>query len=170
MRNTTMKTLIIYDSLYGNTGKVAQAVAKGLVGEVKILRVSETSAADLRSADVLIVGSPTHGGRPSQAMQQFLNAIPAHALGNVRAAAFDTGMPMDNKQGFIRFIVKFFGYASKRLASILKSKGAIIVAAETFFVLGKEGPLKQGELERAAAWAQGIIGTANRQPNLDSIR
>ena len=36
-----MKSLIIYDSIYGNTEKIAQAIGEGLTGEVKVVRVGE---------------------------------------------------------------------------------------------------------------------------------
>ena len=83
-----------------------------------------------------------------------LKKISSDGLENIRAAAFDTSMPVDEQKTFLRFIIKFFGYASKRIAKILTSKGANVVAAETFFVLGKEGPLKDGELERAKEWTK----------------
>jgi len=54
--------------------------------------------------------------------------------------------------------LKIFGFAADRIAKNLKDKGAnLVVPAEGFFVNGKEGPLKAGELERAAAWAKTLI-------------
>jgi len=51
-----------------------------------------------------------------------------------------------------------FGYAAGRIANNLKKKGGILIASpEGFFVTGGQGPLKEGELERAAAWAKGIL-------------
>ncbi|MDD5039576.1 MAG: flavodoxin family protein [Patescibacteria group bacterium] len=152
-----MKALIIYDSLYGNTEKIARTIGAALGGGTRVLKVNEASAAETNACELLIIGSPTHGGRPSQPMQQFLNQIPAGALTSIRAAAFDTGNTPEGQGGLIRIVIKFFGYASKRIAGILKSKGAIAVAAETFFVLGKEGPLKDGEVERAQGWAKKLI-------------
>jgi hypothetical protein len=53
--------------------------------------------------------------------------------------------------------MRFFGYASTRIAKALKKHGANVVAAETFFVHGKEGPLVDGEIDRAKAWANQVI-------------
>jgi flavodoxin len=56
-----MKTLVIYDSVYGNTEKIAQAIAEELLaqGEVTIRRVGEVSLEQLSRIDLLVVGSPT---------------------------------------------------------------------------------------------------------------
>ncbi|PIY97163.1 MAG: flavodoxin/nitric oxide synthase [Candidatus Kerfeldbacteria bacterium CG_4_10_14_0_8_um_filter_42_10] len=152
-----MAILIAYDSIYGNTKKIAEAIAAAVPGEMKLLQVKAANAKELESGDVLIVGSPTHGGRPSQSTHQFLNGIAPGTLKNIRAAAFDTGILADGQKAFMRLIIKFFGYASKRIAQALRTKGANIIGAETFFVLGKEGPLKEGELARAVSWIKGVL-------------
>ncbi len=91
-----MKALIIYDSVYGNTEKIARAIAGAITpfGEVKVLRAGEASPSDLGSIDLLIVGSPTQGGKPTPAIQEFLNKIPANALRNINVASFDTRVKM----------------------------------------------------------------------------
>ncbi len=151
-----MKSLVIYDSQYGNTEKIARVIGEALGSGTRVVRAAEAPVAELQKYGLLVVGSPTHGGRPSQPMQQFLNQIPSGTLTNVRTATFDTGIPTESQKRFIRFIIKFFGYAAKRIAATLRAKGATIVAAETFFVLGKEGPLKEGEADRAASWARNL--------------
>ena len=46
-------------------------------------------------------------------------------------------------------------YAAERIAKDLVKKGGRLVAEpEGFIVENKEGPLKQGELERASKWAK----------------
>ena len=147
-----MKALIVYDSVYGNTEKIARAIAGALApsAEVKVLRPAEASPTDLKSVDLLIVGSPTQGGRPTKAIQEFLNKLPESAVKGVNVAAFYTR--------FTTKLVAIFGYGAGKIADSLKKKGSnLIVAPEPFFVKGREGPLKEGELERAAAWAKGIL-------------
>ncbi len=146
-----MRTLIIYDSVYGDTEKIARAIAGAITqfGEVKVLRVGEAAPSDLGSIDLLIVGSPTQGGKPTPAVQEFLSKIPANALKNISVASFDTRIKM--------FVAKLFGYAAGRIADSLRGKGGKLVAPpEGFIVKGNEGPLKEGELERAADWAKKI--------------
>jgi flavodoxin I len=144
-----MKTLIIYDSLYGNTEKTAQAIGGALTGEVTVLRAGEVNLSNLGRGDLLVVGSPTQGGRPTKVMQEFLNNIPANALKSVNVATFDTRVQTK--------IAVVFGYAAGKIANSLKKKGATLVATpEGFFVQSTKGPLKEGELERAASWAKSI--------------
>jgi len=145
-----MKALIVYDSVYGNTEKIARAIAEAITpsGEVKVLRAGEANPSELESIDLLIVGSPTHGGRPTPAVQNLLNKVPE--LQGINVAAFDTRIPTK--------LVKVFGYAAGRIANNLKKKsGTLIASPEGFFVTGGQGPLKEGELERAAGWAKGIL-------------
>jgi len=58
-----MKTLIVYDSAYGNTEKVARAIGDAVMGEVEVLRVGEVNSSELKIYDLLIFGSPTQGGQ-----------------------------------------------------------------------------------------------------------
>jgi len=147
-----MKALIVYDSLYGNTEEIARAVDGALTpaGEVKVLRVGEANPSECASVDLLIVGSPTQGGKATPAIQEFLSKIPANALKNVSVTSFDTRVKI--------IVARVFGYAAGRIADSLKDKGGHIAAPpEGFIVKGGKGPLKQGELERAASWAKGIL-------------
>ena len=63
-----IKTLIVYDSVYGNTEKIAKAIGDAIIDEVKVLRVGEVNISELKTFNLLIVGSPTQGGRPTPAM------------------------------------------------------------------------------------------------------
>jgi flavodoxin I len=147
-----MKALVVYDSVNGNTEKIARAVAEALArsGKSRVLRAGEAQSADMKAIDLLVVGSPTLGGRPTPAIQEFLKRIPAEALRNLRVASFDTRMKM--------FIARLFGYAADRIAVTLKEKGGSPARApEGFIVKGRAGPLADGELERAAAWAKAIL-------------
>jgi flavodoxin len=84
------------------------------------------------------------------AVQSFLSKIPELSLKGVSVAAFDTRIS--------KKIVGVFGYAAGRIAGNLKKKGGTLVTSpEGFFVAGGQGPLKEGELERAAGWAKGTL-------------
>jgi len=147
-----MKTLIVYDSVYGNTEKIAGAMAEAITasGEVKVLRAGEANPSELESLDLLIVGSPTHGGRPMPAVQDFLNKVTQQSLEGIKVAAFDT-------RAMSKF-AKIFGNAAGRIGGHLTKKGGALVASpDGFFVTGTKGPLKEEEPERAAAWAKGIL-------------
>ncbi|MQY58626.1 MAG: hypothetical protein GH144_03310 [Clostridia bacterium] len=155
-----MKALIIYDSKFGNTEKIARAISEAVtpLGEVKILRASQANPSELASIDFLIVGSPTHGGRPTRATKEFLKKIPANALKNVGVTSFDTRFSAKDKGVGIRILLRIFGYAAGRITNSLEGKGGYLAAEpEGFIVEDSEGPPKKGELERAATWAKGIL-------------
>src|SRR4030042_543764 len=114
-----MKTLVVYDSLYGNTETVAQAIGATLTGGVKVLRVGEVDISKLSTFDLLIVGSPTHGGRASPPMREFLDKVQAPALQGTNVAAFDTRHSSK--------LTVIFGYAAGRIAASLKKKGGTLV-------------------------------------------
>ena len=155
-----MKALIVYDSFFNNTEQIARAIGEGLggEGEVGIIRVSEAKPEQLPRVDILIVGSPTRAFRPSPATSAFLRGIPREGLVGVKVAAFDTGLAMDDiGSPVLRFLVRIFGYAAKPISGKLKGKGGeVIVPPEGFFVAGTKGPLKEGELQRAADWGKRI--------------
>jgi flavodoxin len=151
-----MKILVIYDSLHGNTERIALAMGNALTGEVRVSRVGHVSTAELSGFDLLIVGSPTHGCRPSPPMKEFLDEVQAAGLEGVKVAAFDT-----RTAGRLSGI--FGGFAGARIAKSLSKKGgAPIGSPEGFLVEGIKGPLLEGELERASAWARNIVESAER--------
>ena len=145
-----MKALVVYDSVYGNTGTIAEAIGDAIAGEVQVLRSSNALASDLEGIELLIVGAPTHGGRPTDGVQAFLDATPAGALTGVTVAGFDTRLTA-------RW-VRIFGYAAPKIAAALQDKGGLVGGEPgDFFVKGRRGPLVAGEKERAAAWAKAIV-------------
>ena len=147
-----MKTLVIYDSLFGNTEKVAKAIGSSIKGS-KVLNVGKVKLQELNSYDLLIVGSPTHGGRPSQPIQSFLNDIPNSQLKGVKVAAFDTRFSYEDHGLGLKFVMKVLNFAASRIADTLKKKGGEeITSPMGFIVEGKEGPLKKDELEKALSW------------------
>jgi flavodoxin I len=159
-----MKAMVVYDSAFGNTEKVAQAIglALGPMEDVKTVRVGNVKPEQLAGLTLLIVGSPTQKFSPLGTITSFLKGIPNNGLKGVQVAAFDTRMTQSEieKVGILAFFVKIFGYAAEPIANRLKKKGGeLVVPAEAFYVGGTEGPLLEGELERAAAWAKQIVAT-----------
>ena len=169
-----MRARVIYESLYGNTERVAQAVARGLAGRSDVVvDVVEVSAADgsLDGIDLLVVGGPIHAWGMSRASTRDSARQDAQRLGlavvsreggirdwldrlvgappGLQAATFDTAIRLS----------RWFPTgsaarpAAKRLARL---DIPAVAAAEHFYVEAKEGPLCEGELERAEAWGAGL--------------
>lgn len=146
-----MNTLIIYDSTFGNTAQVAQVMADklGEHGTVRIALANEAGLSEMKEIDLLIVGGPTQRHGVSPAIRDLLERLPRRTLRGAGAAAFDTRYHMAAWKS---------GSAAHRIASKLKRTGAsLLVEPESFFVAEREGPLEEGELERAARWAEGIF-------------
>lgn len=162
-RDNPLKALIIYDSFFGNTEQIAQAIghALGSSDEIQTLRVGVVNPEKLTGVDLLIVGSPTRGFRPSPAISDFLKGIPKNGLTGSRVASFDTRFTEQEIKAsakILPFLVNIFGYAAKPIADgLIKKGGELIAPPEGFYVKGTEGPLLEGELIRAEEWAKGII-------------
>jgi len=167
-----MHVVIVYESLFGNTREVAEAVRHGIrsadpEARITCLRVAQATADAVGAADLLVVGGPTHMRRMTtrvsrkvglQGEEKKADFHPEpdaegpgvrawfHSMGKAaaasRAAAFDT-----------RVASRFAGGAAPGIARQLERHGyALVGEPEGFIVEDTEGPLREGELQRAQAW------------------
>jgi hypothetical protein len=172
-----MKAVIIYESMYGNTRAIAEAIGEGLseAADVTVTPVADASQDLLRDADLVLVGGPTHvHGMSRPATRK--SAIEAAAkpgsplrlqhdvggpgvrdwlagLGRLTtaAAAFDTrlsGPPL------------FTGQAAKGIASQLRRHGLTVIAEPESFLVTKTNKLYPGELVRAREWGVSLTAKA----------
>ena len=168
-----MKALVVYESMYGNTHHVAEAIADGirLDAEVEVVPVRKADAALLGDVDLLVVGGPTHihgMSRPSTRKGAIEAAAKPDADLDVdpdaagpglrdwfdgvarvpgRAAAFDT-----RRTG----PAAVTGRASKGIARHLRHAGARLVAEPESFLVTKDEVPVEGELDRARHWGAGL--------------
>lgn len=156
-----MKALVVYDSQFGNTGKIAEAIGDALAKEAEttLLRAAAATPQAMTGYDVVVVGSPTQRFHATETISGLLEGL---SLPDVRAAAFDTRFDraeVDN--AVLRFAMKAAGdnaWAAPRIAAELEKAGArVVMPPEGFIVQDTEGPLRPGELERAAEWAGQIL-------------
>jgi flavorubredoxin len=146
-----MNTVVVYDSQFGNTEQLARTIADTLriFGSAQAIRIDAMQAHMLQGVDLLLIGSPTQGFRPTPAIQSFLANIPSQSLRERAVACFDTRF-----RGVLWKIS-----AAPQMVKQLRAMGIEpVVPPESFFVksMKKEGPLLPGEVERAARWAVGI--------------
>ncbi len=145
-----MKFLVIYDSTHGNTKKIAETIAARLGKSTEVVTAADFKPADLQNVTHLVVGSPIIGWKPAERMAAFLAELKPGQLNGLQAAAFDTRVKL-----FIH------GDAVGKIGAALQRAGARLFAEPCFFyVKGSEGPLFEGEIERATQWAEALIKAA----------
>jgi flavodoxin len=151
-----MLTVVIYDTKFGNTAMVAEAIARGAGarGRVRILDTVEAAGPLTERPDLLIVGGPTQKRGPSPALRDFIDALPP-SLRGVPAATFDTRY---------RGATWLMGSAAREAAKRLGNAGARLAAPPESFFVARSGPLEgqgleAGELDRAEAWGR-VVGAA----------
>ena len=170
-----MRAVVIYESMYGNTHQIAEAIGTGLAGEfdIAVVPVAEAGRAVVSDADLIVVGGPTHvhgmarastrraaakaAGEPGAGLRLEPDALTAglrewlDALGkstvHARAAAFDTRIDGP---------AVFTGRASKAVGKALRHHGYDLVAEPESFLVTKQNHLLPQERERAASWGVGL--------------
>jgi hypothetical protein len=162
-----MRVLLVYESLWGNTEKLAQAIGERLrAGATVDVLDSDAAPGSVEGYDLVVVGGPTHAfsmtrpatreeavtghaapHRPDRGIREWLAALEKPSAGT-SAAAFDTRVDQP----------RLPGSAAKAARHELRSLGfETAVKAQTFRVHGYEGPLLEGELERAENWANDVL-------------
>ncbi len=157
------QALVVFDSSYGNTKKIAESIYGGIseLLTARVVQVKEVNAKDIQEAVIVVVGSPTHGGKPTQEIQSFLKNMKVH-MSAKKVAAFDTRFSSRDKNAGLRLLFKMIGYAAEKIGdALVKSGGDQLVNPEGFIVLETEGPLRTGEIERARRWGISLAGSAN---------
>ena len=151
-----MNALVIYFSKFGNTQKVAETIAKelGRGASVQVIHSDELTTSALGNMDLVIMGAPTHNMNLPKSIRPVLERLPRRILPKTPVAAFDTSYRLS------AFLSRFT--AAKKLARKLRKLGGEwIVPPETFHVMEREGPLYEGELERARGWTRLILDKLN---------
>ena len=166
-----MKALVLYETMYGNTRKVAEAIAHGLDGAVAAAAVEVGDAKEEQVAEcgLLVVGGPTHvhgmsrpstrrsavgvasatgefdaGSRTNMGVREWLSAVQAAVPGQL-AAAFDT---RNHGPGLIT------GKASKGISEGLRKAGFSLLAKPESFEVGPGPSVAPEEIDRATRWGR----------------
>jgi flavodoxin len=140
-----MNIQVIYESQYGNTERVARAIAEGIGTDAHLTHIGADEPID-PAASLVVIGGPTQGHGMSAAMRSFLGSMPK--LEGKPVATFDTRL---------KWPKVLSGAASDSIATTLREHGATLVSdPASFLVGGREGPLLEGELERATTWGKSL--------------
>lgn len=146
-----MKSLVIYASTSGNTGKVAARIADALRqrGDVELLAV-DAAPSTLPAADLVVIGGPTEGHGMSKPMVEFVDRLDARALEGRPFAAFDTRLAWPRVLS---------GSAADGIARRLRKLGGKQLARPESFIVSTAPALEPGEIDRAGEWAIELAGT-----------
>jgi len=130
--------IVIYDTKFGNTEKIAKALAEGMKEQgVKVtdcLKIGEVEIDKLKEYDLVVIGGPTHKLGLSEPMKDFLKKLENAEIGNKNAFAFDTKVKS-----------RFAGSAGKGIEKRVKKLQMNIVRPHSSAIVkGREGPLEEG--------------------------
>jgi flavodoxin I len=161
-----MKALILYRSHYGNTRQVAEEIAKQLeaAGHDATVHRLRRRLPRPKGADLVLVGSPTRMARASWRMMRALRRLRRKGIGDKPLAVFDTYGPVPADPGELQKADKWLHPgAAGRLAAKAKELG-LNVFPKTLRceVRGLKGPLKDGELDKIAAFVKELVAAAGK--------
>lgn len=180
-----MKAVIIYESMFGNTHAVADAIAEGLrtEGEATVVSAADAEKTDLTDVDLLVVGGPTHAhGLPWLSTRKSAIQKAETSHGRLRAepgAAEEYGLrtvledlPEGGHEGGDGHGAKhpaaaafdtrlsgpalLTGRASRAIAKRLRRRGYESAAAPASFLVDRRDNLLDGEIDRAVAWGKAL--------------
>lgn len=157
-----MQTLVIYDTKFGNTRQIADAIARGAAtrGAVSVLHATEAAVPLEAAPDLVVIGGPTQRRGLSPELRAFVDALPA-GLRGIPSATFDTRY---------RGSTWIMGSAAAEAARRLGRAGSRFTASPESFYIARGGPLERqglepGELARAEAWGRAVgAAVPTREP------
>ena len=180
-----MKTVIVYESMFGNTRRVADAIAEGAraVSEVHVYNVADATSALLLGAELVLVGGPTHAHGMSwpstrEQAEHMADADPdltlepqGPAMGVREWLESDPVLPtlyaaFDTRADAVKW---FTGSAATHIAKKLKRHGRTEIASEGSF-LAPDNDIDLSELDRAREWGVSAARAALEELSLDYSR
>ncbi|HET6210567.1 MAG TPA: flavodoxin domain-containing protein [Jatrophihabitans sp.] len=185
-----MRALVAYESMYGNTRQVAEAIAEGLTaglgpdGKVSVCSLDLTTQPLQEELDLVVVGGPTHvhgmsrpRSRAAAAQQAAAEHLPMDAsapgpglrewLGRVplperhcRSAAFDTRVDAP---------ALVTGRAAPKIQKLLRRRGLLPLLPPESFLVDRRSRLRDGELDRAREWG-GRLARVLRDASASAVK
>jgi hypothetical protein len=162
-----MKSLVVYESWFGNTRRIAEQVAGALAegGDVELVSVDDPRPS-LLHVDLVVLGAPTHvhGLSSSRSRGAAVEQRNGEREPGIGARGWIDELPLCGGPAFAVFDTRahkpelLVGSAAHGAARRLRRRGYKLVAEpESFFVEGTSGPLEEEELERAAEWGKALV-------------
>ena len=135
--------IVVYESKYGNTRLVAEAIAGGMNQvpgtKTTVVELNDVDLGKMGEFDAILVGSPNHMGRATRSITKFIDKLGKLNLEKKRGAVFDTYMAAD------------FEKAVKKMEKQLREKApgiTLVAPGLSVRVDGMKGPIAGGELPK----------------------
>jgi hypothetical protein len=151
-----MKSLVVYDSYFGNTELVAKTIYETLKneGSSKLIHVSEASDLDIEDFDLVVVGSPTRYYKPTKPIVQFVREAKSF---DIQIALFDTRMDAED-HWILGPAERMLGFAADTMANIVDmGRAQMDVEPLGVYVKTTQGPVGKKSLKDIEAWTNLVI-------------
>ena len=171
-----MKAVVVYESMYGNTHLIAEAIGTGLRerGAAVVVPVQGASEAIAAGADLIVVGGPTHAhGMSHESTRKGAVAAAAKPESPLTIDPDAPGPSLREWLGDLGQVsvdaAAFTGRASKGITRKLRQHGARLIAAPESFLVTKGDRLEPEEEGRARTWGSNLglitsgVASASRQ-------
>jgi len=147
-----VKVIVVYESKYGNTKRVAKTIMEGIRevqdAETVLNELKEVDLNKIAEYDVILIGSPNHYGGPTKSISEFIDKLEKLNLDGRHFAVFDTYLGKG-----------FFEKAARKMEKRIKEKVPGLKQIDPLLsiaVQGSEGPIVEGELPRCKEFGKRI--------------
>lgn len=155
MTELKIKGIVIYDTSYGNTKKIAETLTDTLKEsgiETDLFDIKSVKQLNAKNYNFLALGSPTKYGTMSFAMKFFLGKVKSEEWKNKPFMAFDTENPENVEKS--RAENKNWSAAEKIAEKLREKNMTEVLPVLKGLVQGWKGPLVEGEVERTKDYAR----------------
>jgi len=147
-----MNVLIVYESKYGNTQKVAELISEGMkIGEGHEISIENVNEIDLSKSnfyDLILIGSPNHMGGPTKTVKKFIDKLSESPLKGKSYAVFDTYMKKDEGKA----VKKMETRISKKLPDLRKLSSGLSIK-----VGGMKGPIVEEDIPKCKEFGEQLL-------------
>ncbi len=147
-----VRVIIIYESKFGNTKRVAETIMEGIRevqgAETVLNELKEVDLNNIAEYDVILIGSPNHYGGPTESVSEFIDKLEKLNLNGRNFAVFDTYL---GKGFFEKAAKKMEKRINEKVPGLKQISPMLSIAVE-----GSKGPIVEGELPKCKEFGKKI--------------
>ncbi len=145
------RVIVVYDSQYGNTERVAQTIVEGMrnAGEIEtcLTNVKDVDVGTIANYDAILLGSPNHAGGPTRSIKKFIDGLSNLPLAGKEFAVFDTYMGKDVEKA----VTKMEQRMREKAPGLKMLTHGLSIRVEKW-----KGPIADGELPKCKEFGTAI--------------